>query len=115
MYTPILMLITFLVVQFALTWYGQEVAGVVAREAARVARVQGGTPEALAAAEVRGKEYATTVGGNGFTDLDVQVVLLDPTTVRATVTGRSVEIIPGFAPRVEAHVQAPVESFRPDS
>jgi len=88
---------------------------VVAREAARVARVDGGTPEALAAAEARGKEYATTVGGDGFTELQVTVVLIDPNTVLATVTGRSVEIIPGFAPRVSAHVQGPVETFRPDA
>lgn len=114
LYTPLLMLITFLVVQFALSWYGQEIAGATAREAARVARAEGGTPEALDHAEARGRDYAEAIGKGTFVDVDVDVVLVDPGTVSATVTGRSMEIIPGWAPGVQAVVQGPVEMFRPD-
>jgi Flp pilus assembly protein TadG len=114
MYTPILMLVTFLIVQFALTWHGQEIAGVVAREAAREARIGGGTPEALADGEAKGRQYATVVGGKALGEVTVQVVLVGDDQVRATVTGRSVELVPGFAPRVRAQVEGPVETFRPD-
>ncbi len=114
MYTPILMLVTFLIVQFGLTWHGQEIAGVVAREAAREARTGGGTPEALAAGESRGEQYADVVGGAALSDVTVDVVLLGDDRVRATVSGRSVELVPGFAPRVRAQVEGPVEAFRPD-
>jgi len=114
MYTPVLMLVTFLIVQFALSWYGNDVAGATAREAARVARTGGGTPEALAAAEARGVQYATAVGGEGLTDVTVDLVLVDAQTVRATVRGRAVELVPGFVPHVEAHVEGQVESFRAD-
>ena len=100
------MLITFLVVQFALTWYGQEIAVATAREAARVARVEGGGDLAL--------QHAEAIGKGTFVDVDVDVVLVDPGTVSATVTGRSMEIIPGWAPGVQAVVQGPVEMFRPD-
>jgi Flp pilus assembly protein TadG len=115
MYTPVLMFATFLVVQFALSWYGNEVASATAREAARVARSQGGTAASLAEAEARGGAYATRIGGPGLTDVEVHVVLLPATQeVRATVTGRSQEVVPGFAPRVKAVVQSPIETFRPD-
>lgn len=114
MYTPILMLVTFLIVQFALTWHGQEIAGAVAREAAREARIGGGTPEALSAGEAKGKEYVSVVGGKALQDVTVEVVLVGDDRVRATVTGRSVELVPGFAPRVSAEVEGPVEEFRPD-
>jgi len=115
MYTPVLMLVIFLTVQFALSWHGSEVAGAVAREAARVARVGGGTPAAIADAEARGVDYAAAVGGQSLTQVDVQVTPVPAAReVRVTVTGRSVEIIPGFAPRVSRTVQGPVEAFRPD-
>ncbi|MBO3085517.1 pilus assembly protein [Cellulomonas sp. zg-ZUI188] len=114
MYTPILMLVTFLIVQFALTWHGQEIAGVVAREAAREARIGGGTPQSLDDGEAKGRQYATVVGGNALRNVTVDVVLLGDDRVRATVTGRSVELVPGFAPRVRAEVEGPVETFRPD-
>ncbi len=115
MYTPILMLVIFLTVQFALTWHGNEIAGAVAREAARVARVGGGTDQALQEAEARGVEYAAKIGGSALTDVDVDVVPLpDAQEVRVTVTGRSVEIIGGLAPQVVKTVQGPVEVFRPD-
>jgi len=114
LYTPMLMLVIFLIIQFALSWYGNEVAGSAAREAARVARVGGGTPAALAAAEKRGREYATAVGGNGLEEVTVDVVRLPGDTVRATVSGRSQEIVRGFAPKVSASVEGPVEQFRAD-
>ena len=115
MYTPVLMLVIFLTVQFALSWHGSEVAGAVAREAARVARTGGGSAQAIADAETRGTQYAAAIGGRALTDVDIDVTPLPAEReVRVRVTGRSVEIIPGFAPRVSKTVQGPVEEFRPD-
>ncbi len=114
LYTPILMLVIFLTVQFALTWYGNEVAGAVARETARVVRVGGGTPDSIADARAHAQEYTDAVGGASFQDLQVQITQPDDETVRVTVSGRALEIVDGFAPRVSATVQGPIEQFRPD-
>lgn len=114
LYAPVLMLVIFLSVQFALTWHGNEIAGAVAREAARVARAGGGTVDALARAEAHGVEYATALGGSALREVEVVVVPLPDDRVRATVTGRSVELIGGLAPRVTKTVEGPVEMFRPD-
>ncbi|WP_051681535.1 TadE/TadG family type IV pilus assembly protein [Cellulomonas sp. HZM] len=113
-YAPILMVVTFLVVQFALCWYGSEVAGATARESARVARVGQGTDEAIAQAKARGLTYAKQVGGQGLDEVQVTVRRVGNDKVRATVTGRAIEIVPGFAPRISQSVEGPVEQFRPD-
>ena len=113
-YTPVLMLVIFLTVQFALTWHGNQIAGAVAREAARVARAGGGTDSAIAQAKTRGAEYAAAIGGDALRDVSIEVSLPADGEVAVTVTGRSVEIVPGFAPRVHVSVLGPVEVFRPD-
>lgn len=113
-YTPLLMLAIFAIVQLALTWYGNELAGAVARETARVVRTGGGTDESVAAAERRAREYAESIGGSSLRDVTVAVTRPDPLIVRVTVTGRAVEIVQGLAPRVSATVQGPVEGFRAD-
>lgn len=116
MYTPILMLVIFLTVQFALSWHGNQVAGAVAREAARIARTGGGTPESLVAARTSAIDYAAAIGGNALTEVDVEIVVvpLPGNTIRATVSGRSVEIVEGFAPLVRKSVEGPIEEFRSD-
>ncbi|GEK22904.1 TadE family protein [Cellulomonas xylanilytica] len=115
LYTPVLMLVIFLTIQFALTWYGNEVAGAVARETARVVRVGGGTPQSVADARTHARNYTAAVGGTSFRDLQVQITQPDDQTVRVTVSGRALEIVDGFAPRVSATVQGPIEQFRPDA
>lgn len=115
LYTPVLMLVIFVTVQFALSWHGNSVAGAVAREAARTARVGGGTPAAIAEAEARGLEYAEAIGGQALRDVTVEVVTLPGDQIRVTVRGRANEIVGGLAPTVEAVVEGPVEVFRPDT
>lgn len=108
------MLVILLTVQFALSWHGNQIAGAVAREAARVVRAGGGTPSAVAAARTRAIDYATAIGGSALTDVNVEVTSPAAREVRVAVSGRSVEIVPGFAPRVSKSVQGPIEEFRPD-
>ena len=115
LYTPLLMLIIFVTVQFALNWHGSSVAGAVAREAARTVRVGGGTPVAIAEAEVRGLEYADAIGGAALRDVTVDVVPLPGDRIQVTVRGRANEIVDGLAPTVKATVEGPVEVFRPDT
>ncbi|MBO0898836.1 pilus assembly protein [Cellulomonas sp. zg-ZUI222] len=114
-YTPLLMLAIFAIVQFSLTWYGNELAGAVAREAARVVRTGGGTAGSVQEARQRAVTYAEQIGGASLRDVDVTVTQPDALTVRVTVTGRAVEIVQGLAPEVSATVQGPVERFRADT
>ena len=113
-YTPLLMLVIFLTVQFALSWHGNQIASAVAREAARAARAGGGTVVALDEAEARGVAYAEAIGGAALTDVAVDARAVGDDEVEVTVTGRAVEIVGGFAPRVSVTVRGPVEEFRPD-
>lgn len=124
-YAPILMLVIFLTVQFALTWHGNSVAGAVARETARAARTSDGGPAALDAARQRGLDLAAEVGRQTLTDVDIAVALVDadggaPAAgedelyVSVTVSGRAIELIGGLPPRVEGTAQAPLETFRGD-
>lgn len=113
-FTPLLMLAILVVVQLALTWYGNELAGAVAREAARVVRTGGGTPESVHDAQRRAADFAEQIGGTSLTGLAVEIEQPDDRTVRVTVTGRAIEIVQGMAPRVSATVQGPVEGFRAD-
>ena len=113
-FTPLLMLAILVVVQLALTWHGNELAGAVAREAARVVRTGGGTPQAVQDARDRAVVFADQIGGTSLTDVAVDIDQPDALTVRVTVTGRAVEIVQGMAPGVSATVQGPVEGFRAD-
>ena len=107
---PLLLLIVLLTVQLALSWYGNEVAMSTAREVARSVRSGGDSGEAQA----DGVAYAQKVGAQALTDVDVNVsVAGDEATV--TVSGKSMDIIAGFAPRVNASVTSELETFREDT
>lgn len=114
LYTPVLFFVIFATVQFGLSWHANQVASAAAREAARVARVEGGGPAALDLAEAHGENYAAKIGGNALQAVDVTVVPVGGDQVRATVTGQPLEIIDGLAPQVQQVVQGPIEQFRPD-
>ena len=116
LYMPLLLLCIFAVVQFSLAYLGDRAAQAAAREASRVARVGGGTPQALAAARARGAVYAATVGKGVLLNPQVQVVVVGPDQVRATVVGTAIQVAPGVPmPRITQTVQGPVEIFRPDT
>lgn len=114
LYTPILFVVVFTIVQFALSWHANQIASATAREAARVARVNGGGPEALSQAEQHAQQFASQVGGNAFKDIQIDVVPVGTDQVRATVSGRPIEIVGGLVPTVSQTVQGPIEEFRPD-
>lgn len=113
-YTPLLMLVVMIIVQVALVWQGNQVAGAVAREAARVARAGGGTPAAFAEARTRAVDYADAVGGRTLRDVRLDVDPVGTDEVEVTVSGAAIEVVPGLVPQVTATVRGPLETFRPD-
>ena len=104
---PLLLLIVLLTVQVALSWYGNEVATSTAREVAR--EVRSGS-----AAKADGEAYAHRVGGKALTEVSVDVVVVG-NQVNVQVTGKSMDIIAGFAPKVQASVTSERETFRGDT
>jgi Flp pilus assembly protein TadG len=109
-YTPILFLVIFMTIQFGLGWHANQVAAASAREAARVARVGGGTPAAEAAGEARGRQVAAAVGSRVLFNVDVDV----GANVRATVSGDPLAVVDELTPRVSKTVEGPIEQFVPD-
>jgi Flp pilus assembly protein TadG len=112
-YTPILFLVIFMTIQFGLGWHANQVASASAREAARVARVGGGTAAAEAAGEARGYQVAAAVGGRVLFDVIVDVDIVGA-NVRATVSGDPLGVVDGLTPRVSKTVEGPIEQFVPD-
>lgn len=115
LYTPLLVIAIFVSVQFALLFFGNQAAQAAAREAARVARSGGGTPEAMSAAVTRGRQYASTVGRGVLLSPQIQVQAVGGQEIRVVVTGQSLQVVPGLpAPQIRQTVQGPIEAFRPD-
>ncbi|MGL5857627.1 MAG: TadE family protein [Angustibacter sp.] len=116
LYTPLLMLLTFLVVQMSLAYLGNQVASAAAREGARVARVGGGTPQACAAGEAKARSIIDSVGrGLLRTTTPPSVRPVGADQVRAQVRGVPQYLIPFVDFEVEQVVQGPVERFVPDT
>ncbi len=116
LYTPLLMLMTFLVIQFSLGYLGNQVASAAAREAARVARIGGGSPAAIAEGQQKATDMAQTVGHGLFTlDQPPVIDVVGGDQVRATVTGRAEQVIPFIEFPIKQVVQGPIEQFTPDN
>jgi len=113
---PILLLAIFVTVQFSLMYLGDRAAQATAREAARVARVGGGTGTALADARAQGLTFAASIGHGVLFNPSVVVVQIGAGQVRATVTGDALNLVPGVRfGRITATVQGPIEAFRADT
>jgi Flp pilus assembly protein TadG len=115
MYMPVLFFVIFVTVQAAMLFLGNQAASAAAREAARVARSGGGSAEAISDGQARGQEYAASVGHGVIENVQVQVNAVPDRQIRATVTGRGIQVVP-FLPGLDITqvVQGPVEEFRPD-
>lgn len=115
MYMPLLFFVIFVTVQAAMLFLGNQAASAAAREAARVARSGGGSPAAIVDGRVRGMEYAASVGHGVIENVEVQVNAVAGRQIRATVTGRGIQVVP-WLPGMDITqvVQGPIEEFRPD-
>ena len=108
-YAPLLMLIIFLTIQFALIYLGNQAASSAAREAARTAR----TTLDRDAAEAAGAAYTAKVGKGILEDVTVTVEPVGDHEVRVVVTGHALKITPFLKPpTVSETVQGPLEEFR---
>jgi Flp pilus assembly protein TadG len=122
MYMPFLVFMIFLTLQLTFMFLGNQAAGAAAREAARVARSAGdpeaGSAAALSAGQERGLQYAASTAPGLIHDVRVQVEAVndDGLQVRATVTAKGVQLVPGMPGMdIRKVVQGPVEAFRPDN
>jgi hypothetical protein len=107
--------VIFMTVQAALLYLGNQAASAAAREASRVARSGGGSAAAMSEGAARGRQYAASVGRGVLEDVKVQVGAVGPDQVRAVVTGRGVQVVPGMPGLgIRQVAQGPVERFRPD-
>jgi len=115
MYMPVLFFVIFVTVQAAMLFLGNQAASAAAREAARVARSGGGSAEAMADGRARGQEYAATVGHGVIENVQVQVNGVADRQIRATVTGRGIQVVPWLPGlNITQVAQGPIEEFRPD-
>jgi len=98
-----------LIVQYGLWWHAKQVANAAAAEAVDAAQVVPGTGRD---GEAAARSYLDQVGN---LDAVTVVVVREPTTVSAEVTGSAPQLVPGFAWSVTARSVGPVEQFRPSS
>jgi hypothetical protein len=115
-YTPLLIFITFLILQSALAFLGNQAASAAAREGARVARAGGGNAAALRAGQTKSVEMVNTLG-KGLLELSgppTVTALNGGTEVSVTVRGTPQHVIPFVSFPIEQTVQGPVERFTPD-
>lgn len=113
LYTPILLLVIFVAVQFALFYLGNQVVSSTAREAARIVRT-GGTPQQ---AQQAAEAYAKQIGNGTVSNV---VISMEPPTradnVRVTVTAEPLHLVNiGSLASVSATSEGPLEVFRPDT
>lgn len=105
---PVVMVILFLVVQFALWAHAAQVAQLAASEGDRSARSLGGSP----AAGVSRAQSVLQGPGSDLASSDVVVAVIPGDLVRITVTGRAVTILPGLSLPVSAVQVGPIQEFR---
>jgi Flp pilus assembly protein TadG len=118
LYAPILMMATFMVIQFALSYLANEAASSAAREAARVARSEGGTQQALVDGQAKGEQILTSISGGMLLSHSVTVTINADGDVQAVVTGEAKDALPFpsslFSFPISQKVVGPIEQFRPD-
>jgi Flp pilus assembly protein TadG len=116
---PVLILIIFSIIQFALWFYGRNVALQAAREGVSTLRlVNDDDPDKRAAALLRVQDdverYAGVVGQEALLGATAVAEYVGDQRVRVTVTGRAVTLIPGWDITISRTVTGEVEQFEPD-
>jgi len=108
MFTPLLILLLSLTLQFAMIWYARQVALAAAREGARVARSEQGT---AAGAKARAETYATQIGSDVLVDVAAMPSRDDATGVASVeVSGRAIRLL--WSQQISVRSEGPIEVFR---
>lgn len=103
---PALFAVMFLGMQAALFHHARTVAIAAAQEGARTAAAEYGTEAAGVAAA---SAFVEDAGGDEVLAHATSRAERNPTTVTVVVRGRSLSVIPGWAPVVRQSASAPVE------
>jgi Flp pilus assembly protein TadG len=101
---PVFLLLCWLTIQAGVWWHGQHIAHTSADAGARAAHLVGADP---ADGEAAARAALARYGGNVIRDPHVHVDR-DLNTVRVTVTGVALAVIPGLATPITAHVTYPL-------
>lgn len=106
---PVLLLLTFTVLQVGLWFYARSLALAAAQEGVATGRALTGTASAGVA---RAQEFLHRSAGDSLQSAEVSAAGSSPTMVRIQVTGRSLSVIPGVPGiAVQQNAQGPVEMF----
>jgi Flp pilus assembly protein TadG len=107
--TPLLLLLVFAIIQFALVWHAEQVAQAAASQALSAARIQGGTQGAgqREAQQILDQLAAGTLPTRQIT------VTRTATQASVRVTGTAQSILPFFTLHVHAEAAGPVERTVP--
>ncbi len=113
---PVLLIVVWLTIQFALYTQGRQVALAAAQIGARVARQDANTvPGWQAIAQRSAQDYyqglGTRVLGGG---VSVTAAVTGPSRVQVTVTGQVASILLGLPLQIHETAGGPIECFRPD-
>jgi Flp pilus assembly protein TadG len=109
MFTPLLIFLLSLTLQFAMIWYARQIAQAAAREGARVARSEQGT---TAAAQARAQTYANQIGSDVLLGVAVTPKRDEVTGVASVeVHGQAIRLL--WTQQVRARSEGPIEVFRP--
>jgi Flp pilus assembly protein TadG len=107
---PIFLLLLAAAVQAGLYFYAREIALSAAQDGVQTARLQGA---ALAAGVTTARSDATTAGGGSLHDVAVVTTGTTGTTIRITVTGAALSIVPGWHWHLSQQAAGPKERFTP--
>jgi Flp pilus assembly protein TadG len=111
LYTPLIMMLILVSVQFAMIYLGHQVASGAAREGNRVARVTGDTDRG----ESKAEDTVAGMGSGVLEDAEIQTQRVGD-QMRTTVRGSAASIVPFIdPPTVTEVVQGPIEQFVEDN
>jgi Flp pilus assembly protein TadG len=107
--TPVLLLLIFTIIQFALVWHAEQVAQAAASQALSAARIQGGTQ---AAGQREAQRILDQLAGGTLPTRQITVTRT-VTTATVRVTGTAQSILPFFTLHIHAEAAGPTERLVP--
>lgn len=114
--TPVMFLMIFGAVQFAMYSFAEHVAKSAAQAGARTARAEADADPGgwAASAEEKARDYVRQLGAGLFTSPPEVTTFQSGSNVRVEVEGSVPVILPGMSMTVSAASEGPIERFVPD-
>ncbi|MGP3777059.1 TadE family protein (plasmid) [Streptomyces sp. SDT5-1] len=105
---PVVILITFVLIQGVLWAYARNIAYTAARSGVAAGRIYEASPADGAA---RARTALKDLAGNMLTDTQVSTAGSGPDTMRVHVSGQALTMLPGFHLTVRATMTGPIEHW----